>query len=132
MTTQETRAAWQTAYGITMKSIASLEKPVRPIALFGLVSCPLLLGLGFGVILHPPIGEGLTRTGLELITRVLGVAVVLSMALALIVAESVLSQDTSMTSRTKSRWALALIYANLVAGCVFILWRWRRDRRTES
>jgi len=105
------------------------ERWVRPLALYGLACFPLLAVLSLwhsvAVALH---GEPLPPAGFALATA-WSFTVVVSLLATLPPAIASLATDRELSSGRRAGWAVAFIFTGFVASALFVLLRWRRERR---
>jgi len=105
---------------------------VRPLALYGLACfLPLVVfSLWHSVVvaLH---GEPLSPAAFAL-ANAWGFTVVVSLLATLPPAIASLATDDALSSGRRTGWAVAFFFTGFVASALFVLLRWRRERRLPS
>ena len=115
-----------------MTKLTNAERKARPFAIYGLVSFPLLMVSAIWLTLSPSAATWIDRTlnAALPVTEMCAVTAVLSMLVAFIAAIRIVAQDPAITAEARFRWTLALVFTNLLGGCVFLVWRaWKESLR---
>lgn len=108
--------------------IARIKKQVLPLAVYGLISLPLLWMWSIATMFSREITDWVDRNDAVVtpITQAWAVTTALAMFVALIAAIYVLAKDDRISAESRLRWILALVFTNMLGGCLFLVWQSRK------
>lgn len=112
---------------------ARVESWLRGSWLFAVGALMLLLMLAALSTQWPTLGRALveTRVG-QTVGPLVGVAISLAMVLVYVLAFYALVRDRRLPDRARAPWVVALVFLNLLAGLLFVPWRWAVLRRGHA
>lgn len=111
---------------MTPKTSTPRVRALRAAALFALLSMPVLWTLGLAGNLDPGVRAWMDAPRIRVPLLLWGITMVLTLLACYGVTVWTVARDETMSAGSRTRWIIALVLANLAAGAVFVLVRWRR------